>query len=53
MFRMITSDGEVYVLPMKYQKDLRHLNLSKISSLDAQYEVSSLLLAVPNSSAKY
>ncbi|KAJ5346025.1 hypothetical protein N7452_004029 [Penicillium brevicompactum] len=38
MFRMITSDGEVYVLPMKYQKDLRHLNLSKISSLDAQYE---------------
>lgn len=49
---MITSDGEVYVLPMKYQKDLRHLNLSKISSLDAQYEVSSLL-AVPTSSAKY
>ncbi|CAG8940667.1 unnamed protein product [Penicillium salamii] len=38
IFRMLTGDGEVYILPMKYQKDLRRLPLSKVSSLHAQYE---------------
>ncbi|CAG8126631.1 unnamed protein product [Penicillium salamii] len=38
IFRMLTGDGEVYILPMKYQKDLRRLPLAKVSSLHAQYE---------------
>lgn len=37
---MLTADGEVYVLPVKYQKELRNLPGEKMSSLQAQYEVS-------------
>ncbi|KAJ5165495.1 Small-subunit processome Utp12 [Penicillium coprophilum] len=37
-FRLLTSDGEVIVLPVKYQDELRHLPPSKLSSLHAQYE---------------
>lgn len=38
-FRMLTADGEVVVLPVKYMEELRQLPASVISSLDAQYEV--------------
>ncbi|CAI7589195.1 unnamed protein product [Penicillium crustosum] len=37
-FRLLTGDGEVIVLPVKYQDELRHLPPSKLSSLHAQYE---------------
>ncbi|KAJ5795187.1 hypothetical protein N7457_001786 [Penicillium paradoxum] len=37
-FRILTGDGEVIVLPVKYQHELRHLPPSKLSSLHAQYE---------------
>ncbi|KAJ5832013.1 hypothetical protein N7474_000324 [Penicillium riverlandense] len=37
-FRMLTADGEVVVLPVKYTEELRKLPPSTISSLDAQYE---------------
>lgn len=37
---MLTSDGEVVVLPAKYIDELKHLPPSIVSSLDAQYEVS-------------
>jgi cytochrome P450 monooxygenase len=40
-FRMLTADGEVVVLPVKYTEELRKLPASIISSLDAQYEVKS------------
>ncbi|OQD88229.1 hypothetical protein PENANT_c004G01923 [Penicillium antarcticum] len=38
-YRMLTADGEVIVLPTKYQEELRKLGPSKLSSLHAQYEV--------------
>ncbi|KAK4868764.1 hypothetical protein LT330_006966 [Penicillium expansum] len=37
-FRLLTGDGEVIILPVKYQEELRHLPPSKLSSLHAQYE---------------
>ncbi|KAJ5919975.1 hypothetical protein N7454_009810 [Penicillium verhagenii] len=37
-FRVLTGDGEIVVLPVKYLAELRHLPPSVISSLDAQYE---------------
>ncbi|KAJ5981369.1 hypothetical protein N7522_013790 [Penicillium canescens] len=37
-FRMLSADGEVIVLPTKYQQELRHLLPSQLSSLHAQYE---------------
>ncbi|KAG0155687.1 hypothetical protein PDIDSM_2860 [Penicillium digitatum] len=37
-YRLLTGDGEVIVLPLKYQEELRHLPPSKLSSLHAQYE---------------
>ncbi|KAI2695883.1 hypothetical protein CBS147332_9268 [Penicillium roqueforti] len=37
-FRLLTGDGEVIVLPVKYQDELRHLPPSRLSSLHAQYE---------------
>ncbi|KAJ5775183.1 uncharacterized protein N7511_000194 [Penicillium nucicola] len=37
-FRMLTADGEVIVLPIKYQEELRKLGPLKLSSLHAQYE---------------
>ncbi|KAJ5947617.1 hypothetical protein N7466_000632 [Penicillium verhagenii] len=37
-FRVLTGDGEIVVLPVKYLPELRHLPPSVISSLDAQYE---------------
>ncbi|CAI7651850.1 unnamed protein product [Penicillium glandicola] len=37
-FRLLTGDGEIIVLPVKYQSELRHLPPSKLSSLHAQYE---------------
>lgn len=36
---MLTGDGEIVVLPIKYVEELRHLPPSVISSLDAQFEV--------------
>jgi len=42
-FRMLTADGEVVVLPVKYMEELRNLPTSIISSLDAQYEVKTFL----------
>ncbi|KAJ5575664.1 hypothetical protein N7535_002590 [Penicillium sp. DV-2018c] len=37
-FRILTGDGEVIVLPVKYGDQLRSLEPSKISSLHAQYK---------------
>ncbi|KAJ5689253.1 hypothetical protein N7462_003645 [Penicillium macrosclerotiorum] len=37
-FRMLTGDGEVVVLPIKYVDELKHRPPSSISSLDAQFE---------------
>lgn len=37
---MLTADGEVIVLPVKYLDELRNLPPSVVSSLDAQFEVS-------------
>ncbi|KAJ5323672.1 hypothetical protein N7476_002272 [Penicillium atrosanguineum] len=37
-FRMLTGDGEVVVLPVKYAAELKHLAPSVLSSLDAQFE---------------
>ncbi|KAJ5672801.1 hypothetical protein N7507_001928 [Penicillium longicatenatum] len=37
-FRILTGDGELVVLPVKYLAELRHLPPAVISSLDAQYE---------------
>ncbi|OQE02171.1 hypothetical protein PENVUL_c040G09716 [Penicillium vulpinum] len=37
-FRLLTGDGEVIVLPVKYQDELRHLPSKRLSSLHAQYE---------------
>ncbi|KAJ5573750.1 uncharacterized protein N7459_008177 [Penicillium hispanicum] len=37
-FRVLTGDGEIVVLPVKYLEELRHLPPAIISSLDAQYE---------------
>ncbi|OKP01050.1 Ent-kaurene oxidase [Penicillium subrubescens] len=37
-FRMLTGDGEIVVLPIKYVEELKHLPPSIISSLDAQFE---------------
>jgi hypothetical protein len=36
---MLTGDGEIVVLPIKYVEELKHLPPSIISSLDAQFEV--------------
>ncbi|KAJ5146395.1 uncharacterized protein N7515_000959 [Penicillium bovifimosum] len=43
-FRILTGDGEVIVLPVKYQDQLRSLDSSKISSLHAQYKVILIVL---------
>ncbi|KAJ5517867.1 Cytochrome P450 [Penicillium expansum] len=45
-FRLLTGDGEVIILPVKYQEELRHLPPSKLSSLHAQYEVIHMSLSV-------
>ncbi|KAJ5759746.1 hypothetical protein N7520_006902 [Penicillium odoratum] len=37
-FRILTGDGELVVLPVRYLPELRSLTPSVISSLDAQYE---------------
>lgn len=36
---MLTGDGELIVLPVKYLGELKHLPPAVISSLDAQFEV--------------
>ncbi|KAJ5104629.1 hypothetical protein NUU61_001976 [Penicillium alfredii] len=41
-FRMLTADGALTVLPVKYLDELRNLPPSVISSLDAQYEQNAL-----------
>jgi hypothetical protein len=45
---MLTADGEVYVLPVKYQDELRHFSIDKVSSLHAQYEVSQIRAVLLN-----
>ncbi|KAJ5913108.1 hypothetical protein N7504_001991 [Penicillium tannophilum] len=37
-FRILTGDGELVVLPVRYLTELRYLPPAVISSLDAQYE---------------
>ncbi|KAJ5182992.1 hypothetical protein N7492_000608 [Penicillium capsulatum] len=41
-FRILTGEGELVVLPVKYVEELRYLPPSRISSLDAQFEVNAL-----------
>ncbi|KAJ5735838.1 uncharacterized protein N7483_000963, partial [Penicillium malachiteum] len=37
-FRMLTGDGELVVLPVKYLAEMKHFPPTVISSLDAQYK---------------
>ncbi|KAF7716423.1 Cytochrome P450 monooxygenase [Penicillium ucsense] len=37
-FRLLTGDGELLVLPIRYSEELKHLPPAILNSLDAQYE---------------
>lgn len=38
-YRVLKADGDLIVLPRRYAEELRQLPPSRLSSLDAQFEV--------------